>query len=674
MRHFSLAFIFLAGICTSSRAATTVACIGDSITAGANASGPAFYYPAVLGGLMGPGFTVTNYGVSGATMLGPGFGNMPYVSQANFQSSSVAQPNIVVIMLGTNDSKPVNWANKAQFEADTTAMVTHYASLASKPQVYLCLPCPATTNGFTISGSVIQNEIIPILRTVAANTNTPLIDVFTAMSGNPALFSDGVHPNDGGYNVLAHAVFNALSIQAPGALGASVVSANRVDLAWTDNASNESGFTIERKVVGGGFVKIGTAAANATSYSDTTAAKLTDYFYRVRAFNTEGESPFTNEAAATTPDVSPAAPTGLSASAPSATQIDLTWTDAATNESGFKIERKTSETGTYTQIATVLENMTSFSDVSLAPVTTYFYRIRASNEIGDSTYSAEASATTLDVPPAAPSDVVAIAASNTQVDVSWSDQSANETGFSVERSSDGVSGWTAAGTTVTNTTSLRDSGLAAATPYFYRVKATNAAGDSAYSNSVEVTTFSGDGAAATPPADSDGDGFSDSLETAAGSSPLNASDTPTGAQGSEPQALADVKLGITLNFAKAEQDSIGFSSSLLLSSGFNTAGQRMIVDIGGVAAAFTLDKKSAAKTKTGSASIKSKGVSARIGKCTVKLGKGDFAATLAAAGLTNATATTKVYVRVSVLLGGQIYESAVLESYKATQGKSGSAK
>ncbi len=671
-----LALILVLATFSNVHAATKVACVGDSITAGAGSTNAATKsYPPVLATQLGVNYQVTNYGHSGATMLGPGFGDLPYVTQTEYNASSTFQPNIVIIMLGTNDSKPQNWANKTQFEADATAMINHYATLASKPQVYLMLPPPVYNAGnFGITNPVVHDEVIPVLRIVAAKTGTPLIDINTAMSGHPEYFPDNVHPNDAGYNVLATTVYNAITIKTPTALAANAVSDTRVDLTWTDNATNESGFNIERKEVGGSFAKIGTAAADATSYSDTTAVKLTDYVYRVRAANAAGESPASNDASASTPDVPPAAPSALSATTASATQINLAWTDNAANESGFKIERKTGEAGTFEQIATVIANATTFSDTSVSPVTAYTYRVRATNSAGDSAFSAEASATTPDVPPDAPSDLLAVAASGSSVDLSWTDHASNESGFTIERSSDGLSGWTLAGSIAANKTAMRDPGLAAATRYFYRAKATNSAGDSEYSNVAEVTTFSTEGNAAPPPLDSDGDGFSDALELAASTSAQNASDTPTGSAAGTPLLLADEKLAIKLNFAKAGSDSIGLSAALVLPSEFSAAKQRLLVEIGGVAQSFTLDAKAAAKSKTASASIKSKGTAARIGKASIKLSKGDFAATLANAGLANTTGSAKVYVRATLLLGNLFYEGAALVSYKATAGKTGSAK
>ena len=114
------------------------------------------------------------------------------------------------------------------------------------------------------------------------------------------------------------------------------------------------------------------------------------------AYNSYGTSAYSNTASATTQAASgvPAAPSSLSASAVSSSQINLAWVDASSNETGFKIERAPASAGPWTQIATVGANVTSYSNTGLLPLTTYFYRVRATNAAGDSAYSNTASATT----------------------------------------------------------------------------------------------------------------------------------------------------------------------------------------------------------------------------------------------------------------------------------------
>jgi serine protease AprX len=179
---------------------------------------------------------------------------------------------------------------------------------------------------------------------------------------------------------------------APSGLAAAAASSSQINLGWTDNANNEDGFKIERCTGSGctNFAQIAAVGANATSYSDTGLTANTTYSYRIRAYNTGGDSAYSNTASATTPAASqpPAAPSGLTATAVSRSQINLGWTDNSSNEDGFKIERCTGSSCTnFTQIATVGANVTSYSNTGLSSGTYYRYRVRAYNAAGNSAYS-----------------------------------------------------------------------------------------------------------------------------------------------------------------------------------------------------------------------------------------------------------------------------------------------
>src|SRR5262245_40099290 len=162
----------------------------------------------------------------------------------------------------------------------------------------------------------------------------------------------------------------------PDSLTVSAVSNTQIDLSWLDVSSNEDGFKIERKTgVAGTFAQIATVGANVTSYSNTTGLSANTYYvYRVRTHNAGGNSSYSNEAGAKTLIKGPS---NLAATAISSSQIDLTWIDQTSSESGFKIERKTGAGGTYAEIATVAANTTNYPNTGLATGTQYFYRVRA---------------------------------------------------------------------------------------------------------------------------------------------------------------------------------------------------------------------------------------------------------------------------------------------------------
>jgi hypothetical protein len=222
-----------------------------------------------------------------------------------------------------------------------------------------------------------------------------------------------------------------------------------------------------------------------TAFSNTGLDPNTQYFYRVRAFRANNTSPYTNEADATTASNTPAAPSNLAVTPVSHAQIDLAWTDNASNETGFKIERRTGINGTYAEITTVGANVTTFSNTALGPGVGYFYRIRAFNGNGNSDYSNEANALTLIKPPI---NLVATAAGSNQIDLTWTDQTATETGYSIERKTGAAGTFAEVATVGANVTAFSNNGLDPNTQYFYRVRAFSANNTSPYTNEADATT------------------------------------------------------------------------------------------------------------------------------------------------------------------------------------------
>ena len=139
LNRFALVSILAAGLSADAAPAIKVACVGDSITEGAGLN--ANTYPAALGRFLGTNYTVRNFGVSGTTLLRKG--DLPYWNQAAFRTATNSSPDIVTIMLGTNDSKAFNWIYKAQFPKDLGDMIDTFANLPSRPRVFVCLPVPA---------------------------------------------------------------------------------------------------------------------------------------------------------------------------------------------------------------------------------------------------------------------------------------------------------------------------------------------------------------------------------------------------------------------------------------------------------------------------------------------------------------------------------------------------
>jgi hypothetical protein len=193
------------------------------------------------------------------------------------------------------------------------------------------------------------------------------------------------------------------------------------------------------------------------------------------------------------PPTLPAAPSNLGATATSGSQINLTWSDNSANEIGFKIERcQGANCTSFNQVGTVGTNVTSYPNTGLTANMTYTYRVQAYNAAGNSDYSSTARATTLapPQPPAAPGALKATPLSKNQMRLSWSDNSANESGFKVERCKGSTcTNFSQIASVAPNISTYTNSGLARGTTYSYRVRAYNASGNSAYSDTARATTL-----------------------------------------------------------------------------------------------------------------------------------------------------------------------------------------
>jgi len=194
----------------------------------------------------------------------------------------------------------------------------------------------------------------------------------------------------------------------------------------------------------------------------------------------------------------PMAPSQLSASSPSAAEVDLHWIDNSDNESGFRIERAqvsvspfVTNTGPFQVVQSVGDGVTAYKDTGVMPATQYIYRVVAFNSLGSSDYSGQYTVNTSSAPttaPAAPSNLAATAYSATQINLSWNDNSANEYGFKVERSSNGGTTFTQIVLVTANQATYSDINLNPSTAYQYRVRSTNPVGDSAYTAVAMATT------------------------------------------------------------------------------------------------------------------------------------------------------------------------------------------
>lgn len=204
-RAAALGILAAAGAMAQTAAPVRWAFIGNSITQGPGDQA----YPVETGKLLGPGYQIQNDGVSGRTLLKAG--DYPIWKEAKFADVFKFKPDIISIKLGTNDSKPINWdTHKGEFERDLLAMIDTLGTISSKPRIWLIIPVPAFSDGAGsggIRGSVIKNEIIPIIKKVAADRGLPTIDLYTPMLTHQAFFPDNVHPNNEGHDSIAAIIY-----------------------------------------------------------------------------------------------------------------------------------------------------------------------------------------------------------------------------------------------------------------------------------------------------------------------------------------------------------------------------------------------------------------------------------------------------------------------------------
>ena len=274
------------------------------------------------------------------------------------------------------------------------------------------------------------------------------------------------------------------AISAPTDLQTMAVATNRIDLIWQDNATNERGFHIERCAGADctDFVEVATISMNVTTYASRNLAAGA-YCYRVRAYAARGlNSAYTAPACAMT---LPLAPAWSAIRTISESQIDLSWYDRSSTESGFVIERcTTAECTDPLQLATVTDGATSYQDTNLMANTFYYYRLYAYNDSGNSLYTRVIGRST---GPNPPTNLTAVGTSPRQITLNWQDNATNEAGFRLNRcTGNACSNFSWNANVVTNVTQFNNR-VTTNTAYCYRVRSFNASGPSNYTFPVCAT-------------------------------------------------------------------------------------------------------------------------------------------------------------------------------------------
>ncbi|QTR50333.1 fibronectin type III domain-containing protein [Candidatus Thiothrix anitrata] len=277
----------------------------------------------------------------------------------------------------------------------------------------------------------------------------------------------------------------------PSDLSVSTLSGTRINISWTDNSDDETGFELERCSGNGcsGFAKVAEVTANETSYIEAGLQSGTEYSYRIRAVRSVDVSAY-SDIASTSTLVLPVAPSALVAAANSTTKMNLSWTDSSDDETGFELERCSGGgCSDFSKLADVAADASSYADSSLQANTLYRYRIRAVRGEDVSAYSDIAESSTLALP-VAPSALSAAVNGSTKMNLSWTDNSSDETGFEIWRCvGSGCTSFTKLTTVAANLSSYTNTGLTASTVYRYQVRAIRDQDTSGYSNIVTGTTL-----------------------------------------------------------------------------------------------------------------------------------------------------------------------------------------
>ncbi|MFD2033261.1 GDSL-type esterase/lipase family protein [Belliella marina] len=181
-----------------------VACVGNSITQGPGRDHQDSY-PLQLQEIIGEDYLVKNFGVSGRTLLKKG--DHPYWNEPQFEEVKKFSPDILIMKLGTNDSKPQNWKHKKDFKQDYLDLIATFKStMPEDGQVYICIPVPVAKDNWGINEKVMVEEIRPILLEIAQISGAKLIDLHQPLSNLPKLLPDGVHPNTEGLGIMAQTI------------------------------------------------------------------------------------------------------------------------------------------------------------------------------------------------------------------------------------------------------------------------------------------------------------------------------------------------------------------------------------------------------------------------------------------------------------------------------------
>jgi titin len=293
-------------------------------------------------------------------------------------------------------------------------------------------------------------------------------------------------PNTNGFSALTNSGSNASigsALSDPTNLTAAVISNSEIDLAWTDNSTIETGFVIERSSDGGAsFAPLAQVSANVTAYADTTAGDGVSYVYRVKAVDMTSSSQWDASNAVTT---TLNAPFNLQAVSNADGTVHLSWQESSAGTTGFRVEISPDGIG-FASIGLTSASVQQFDDLGASVNQTWYYRVIPFNAAGDGPATAALLVHTAVL--SDPANLAATVVSNSEVDLQWTDSSTVQTGFVIERSTDGGASFSPLTQVSENWNTYADTSVGDGLSYVYRVKAVDGASNSNWDASNAVMT------------------------------------------------------------------------------------------------------------------------------------------------------------------------------------------
>ncbi len=243
-----------------------VGCVGDSNTYGAEATDRSRYaWPIQIRDMLGDKYETRNFGVNGALMMN--HLNDAWKNKTAYSDNKAYDPDIIVIALGTNDSKDGYW-DAVKFKNSYIDLINEFKSYSAEPEIYMAIPIRAYSSTWSINDQTIREQVIPAMKEVAREKGLPLIDLYAVTNNIASLMaSDGIHPRDEGLRIMARKIADIIQLKKPVIqINSSTISATYAEYYWyKDNTLINGANTYNYTVTEAGIYKV---AIKLTSITD----------------------------------------------------------------------------------------------------------------------------------------------------------------------------------------------------------------------------------------------------------------------------------------------------------------------------------------------------------------------------------------------------------------------